>query len=540
VRDWLLRNSHHTHRFENNVIREMMRHYAVARDEIMTAIRHGTEGWGGYTRGFRLDRLKGMVSEIESAMEFANVGATSTLDESLKAFGITQAEGLGGEMTRHFPPHLGIGLIDVPLSHVFEIVGEPMLGETFGERMLWNNQQNVRKIRDRLTQSVIQGEDMGQASRRLFGSGKWMTGVIGKDARMRAEMIARTEIQRVSNAVTRKIYEENQDVVKGIQYIATLDRRTCIICGSDDGQVWYYNKDIANAPTVPRHPRCRCTYSPVTKSWKELGINRSELPPGTRASMDGQVLDVITYGQWFKTQPTSFQLDHLGPTRYRLWKQGKLELGQMVESNRILNIDQLADRMGATARALKIEPGKQVTALQNLTVKLRSTALVSEPETTSALVGVAEAQGAQMQGLPFRIKTSKSTLRKFNKELRDNPKWSVADIEKYDANDILRYTMLAEEAKYTETVAKAFQELVSKGHKVEKIKNYWLTPADRAYYRGINVVMRNNKGIKYELQFHTPQTKKTVMDVTHPIYEKVRQAAKLGLSESEVDDKCMG
>jgi hypothetical protein len=250
VRDWLLRNSHYTHRFENSVIREMMRHYAVARNEIMTTLRHGAEGWAGHTRDFRLNRLKSMLDDVQATMEFANVNATSTLDESLKAFGIAHSEGLTNEMTKHFPSHVGVAFTQIPLAHVFEIVGEEMLGETFGERMLWNNQQNVRKIRDRLTQSVIQGEDMGQASRRLFGSGKWMTGVIGKDAMMRAEMIARTEIQRVSNAVTRKIYEENQDVIKGIQYTATLDRRTCIICGSDDGAVYYYGRKGISRPKV--------------------------------------------------------------------------------------------------------------------------------------------------------------------------------------------------------------------------------------------------------------------------------------------------
>jgi hypothetical protein len=47
-----------------------------------------------------------------------------------------------------------------------------------------------------------------------------------------------------------------------------------------------------------------------------------ELPPSTRASMNGQVPDTVMYKDWFKTQPEKFQKSVLGKHRWTLWKSG--------------------------------------------------------------------------------------------------------------------------------------------------------------------------------------------------------------------------
>ena len=47
-----------------------------------------------------------------------------------------------------------------------------------------------------------------------------------------------------------------------------------------------------------------------------------ELPPGTRASMDGQVPSNVTYFEWLSRQGAATQKDVLGPTRLKLWKEG--------------------------------------------------------------------------------------------------------------------------------------------------------------------------------------------------------------------------
>ena len=94
----------------------------------------------------------------------------------------------------------------------------------------------------------------------------------------------------------------------------------------------------------PRHPRCRCTLVPITKSWKELGVDAEEVPDSTRASFDGQVPATETYPDWLKRmeeEEPGFALDVLGPKRYGWWKAGKIEFKEMVRGNKILTVEQL-------------------------------------------------------------------------------------------------------------------------------------------------------------------------------------------------------
>lgn len=70
---------------------------------------------------------------------------------------------------------------------------------------------------------------------------------------------------------------------------------------------------------------CRSVLLPVTKSFNELGIDRDEISPKTRASMDGQVPAKTTYSDWLKAQSAERQNEILGPTRAKLFRENRLE-----------------------------------------------------------------------------------------------------------------------------------------------------------------------------------------------------------------------
>ncbi len=107
----------------------------------------------------------------------------------------------------------------------------------------------------------------------------------------------------------------------------------CPICAALDGKFWELGTfDLY----CPAHPRCRCILTPVTKSWRELGFDVDELPPGTRASMNGQVPSTMKYSEWFGTQSAIFQRNWLGNKRYELWKNGKLEFEDFLDSKKLL------------------------------------------------------------------------------------------------------------------------------------------------------------------------------------------------------------
>jgi hypothetical protein len=110
---------------------------------------------------------------------------------------------------------------------------------------------------------------------------------------------------------------------------------------------------VDSGPRPPAHPNCRSTTTPVIKSWKELGINLTEAPPGTRASMDGQVPATLTYNDWLKKQPQAFQDEVLGPTKAKLYRKGDLSLDRFIDkSGNEYTLDELRRReMGAFERA---------------------------------------------------------------------------------------------------------------------------------------------------------------------------------------------
>src|SRR5690606_24421489 len=72
------------------------------------------------------------------------------------------------------------------------------------------------------------------------------------------------------------------------------------------------------------------TMVPVTKSWRELGIDLDEFEPSTRASMNGQVPETMSYGEWLRKQSASVQDEALGPTRGKLFRAGKLDVDRFV------------------------------------------------------------------------------------------------------------------------------------------------------------------------------------------------------------------
>lgn len=134
-----------------------------------------------------------------------------------------------------------------------------------------------------------------------------------------ATTIVRTAVNHVANYANELVYQENEEVIKGIQYVAVLDTRTSEICRELDGKVFPINE----GPRPPQHPNCRSRTVPVLKSWEELGIDLDEAPEGTRVSMSGQVPASMTYNEWLRRQSASIQDEVLGRRKGLLFRKQK-------------------------------------------------------------------------------------------------------------------------------------------------------------------------------------------------------------------------
>jgi hypothetical protein len=82
------------------------------------------------------------------------------------------------------------------------------------------------------------------------------------------------------------------------------------------------------------------------KSWRDLGLDKS-LPDYLKKEFDGGLSDVITYEEWLREQPESFQKSFLGEARYKLWSAGRIRLSQMVKKDgKLLSEEQLLRSYG--------------------------------------------------------------------------------------------------------------------------------------------------------------------------------------------------
>ena len=153
------------------------------------------------------------------------------------------------------------------------------------------------------------------------------------------EMGINDMINHADAVVHTDIYALNQDFYEGYQWVAALDDWTCLICANLDNEVFDLLPNMegkgSKAPEQPIHPNCRCFMVPILEGDTEAA----------KESRGG-------YDEWFKRQSEADQLDILGPSRFKKYKDGK-ELQAFVRGNEIMSLDDL--EVSRTTRKILFE-----------------------------------------------------------------------------------------------------------------------------------------------------------------------------------------
>ena len=153
-------------------------------------------------------------------------------------------------------------------------------------------------------------------------------------SRNSARTVARTIINGVSNAARAETLFANEDVIDGIEFLATLDARTSHVCGALDGTVWR-GDEMKHARRPPLHPNCRSTLIPVVDLIDpETGEKIEETAERPAQNADGtysQVPAKTTFRDYFESQPETFQREWLGEKRFELWKAGQLKFEDLAK-----------------------------------------------------------------------------------------------------------------------------------------------------------------------------------------------------------------
>ncbi|MCU0466588.1 MAG: phage head morphogenesis protein [Anaerolineae bacterium] len=123
--------------------------------------------------------------------------------------------------------------------------------------------------------------------------------------RQTANVLMRTMYLQSYRQSTALTYERNRGIIETAIRYATLDNRTCPVC------IALHGTEIPVGQPVEAHYLCRCT-----SMVKLVGVDLAPFPTGE---------------EWFAGLPESTQRDRLGPQAYELWRDGRIQLRDLVK-----------------------------------------------------------------------------------------------------------------------------------------------------------------------------------------------------------------
>lgn len=165
-----------------------------------------------------------------------------------------------------------------------ELLKYPFNGANFSSR-LWKQKDYLQgQLMESITTMLIQGKHpktLAKDFAKKFGSREYD-----------AYRLLHTEYSYISEEASQAVYEE--DGIEEYEYIATLDNRTCGICGELDGKKVKIKAGVIGENKPPMHPLCRCTTAPWIEGISGGGKRIARDENGNNIYVPGD----MTYKEW--------------------------------------------------------------------------------------------------------------------------------------------------------------------------------------------------------------------------------------------------
>ncbi len=176
--------------------------------------------------------------------------------------------------------------------------------------------KTVSRVEGAIRVGMVEGQTTDQIAARIRGS-KTVKGIM-EISKGSAETLVRTATATISNAAAMESYRST-GVVTAVQWSSTFDSRTTDICQSRDGKIWRLDEPH---PQPPAHPNCRSVLNPITKSFRDLGLDRDEHDEDDR-----------TFEDYIKTASKAKQNETFGVKRAELYRSGKIDFRQLYNND---------------------------------------------------------------------------------------------------------------------------------------------------------------------------------------------------------------
>ncbi|MDO4587892.1 MAG: minor capsid protein [Planctomycetia bacterium] len=288
---------------------------------------------------------------------------------------------------------------------------QPIEGQSIAQWFDQIKKSDLNRITQAVQKASVEGLSVDGIIKAIRGTKEYhyKDGIL-ETSKQSAQTLARTVINGVSNNARMELFAENADAIDGVQYLATLDGKTCPFCGSLDGKIWP-PKEMGNVQRPPLHGNCRCCLVPYieikdkdgnildlgtrpaanadfdklaeenyNKQAKEKGWKKryKDLSASTRLKYYyqtqkdfeertgkpayRQVSAGTSFKDYFDKQPKLFQRSWLGAKRFDAYNNGKLKFDQLVKPDTGYFVP--INELGLKVNAPLVHSGSNLTSEQ--------------------------------------------------------------------------------------------------------------------------------------------------------------------------------
>lgn len=333
LQDATIEHSVHVERFSNSTVRKIIARLNLVNERLARELQEAIDKMPQST--FKIERLESLLFSVNKTLKESFGDASKQLQIELEDFAKYEASFQEMMLKDVLPAQVSVASISGNQVYA-AAMSRPFQGVMLRDSLEGIDAVTRAKIRQTISAGIIEGRTTQQIVREIYGTraNKYADGLMQK-SRRDVETIVRSSISHVSSVGREMSNKANEDIIKALKWVSTLDLRTSEKCRVRDNLLYtpVTHKPIGHS--IPwlsgagnLHYSCRSVSVPVLKSWKELGIGLegSANIQSTRASLDGQVPQDKSYADWIKQQSFERQVEVLGVTRAKLLRDGGLSM----------------------------------------------------------------------------------------------------------------------------------------------------------------------------------------------------------------------
>lgn len=293
--------------------------------------------------------LQRAVRRAETAINEAYADIAALLLADLNGFA-AQSREVGEQQIKRLIKRIAENVLTG--GDAFDVKRRPILGRTVQDWITDAGAASSTRITAAITAASIDGRSAQETIKTLETVGF-------RPARNGLNIATKAAVHGVEAYTMEDIARDNADVVIALEWSATLDGKTCLVCAGRDGRwravgrgkplprnVPAERRLDAIAPPFakpPEHPACRCVLIPITVASERI----DELLGGPERAAVGErgpapIPGGVDAEKFLDAQSDRFLFGtDLGVSRTKLFRSG-LSLGQMVDkTGRRLRLDEL-------------------------------------------------------------------------------------------------------------------------------------------------------------------------------------------------------